>query len=92
MSLTETKTTVLLIVALVATMISHVIMTAEFLDRESKLAAANAELCDRADRIGALESQAAALQEILDMSDLKCEIYQQTPRRLRRRPPRSSKR
>lgn len=79
MSLTETKTTVLLIVALVATLISHGFMTANFLDKEAEAAAKNAQLCEQADRIEALESEAAALQEILDMVDLKCEIYRQTP-------------
>ena len=55
MSLTETKTTVLLIVALVATLTSHVFMTANFLDKEAEAAAKNAQLCEQADRIAELE-------------------------------------
>lgn len=62
MSLTETKTTVLLVVALVATMTSHVFMTANFLDKEAEAAAKNAQLCEQADYIESLESEIESLK------------------------------
>lgn len=71
MSLTETKSTVLLIVALVATLISHGFMTANFLDKEAEAAAKNAKLCEQADHI-------EELQKVIGFLDQKVELLEST--------------